>query len=69
MTPAAFAQALDAIGWNKRHLARQLQCDTNLPTRWARGDAAIPAQIAAWLTGLTGAHRAMPPPQDWRTRT
>jgi hypothetical protein len=68
MTPAAFAAALERLGWSKRHLVDLLRCDTNLPTRWARGDAEIPPPIATWLTGLTGAHHAHPPPQDWRRR-
>lgn len=68
MTGAEFAAALNTIGWSQRHLAELLGCDTNLPTRWTRGDAAVPKPIQAWLAKLAAAHRSLPPP-EWRRRT
>lgn len=68
MTPDRFAAALETLGWTQRHLARLLRCDTNMPGRWAKGAAAIPPTIAAWLERLVGAHQGNPAPEDWRAR-
>lgn len=69
MTPSDFLSALADIGWTKRHMTKVLHCDTNLPTRWGRGDVAIPPAIAEWLTHLAQAHRRHPPPGAWRKRS
>jgi hypothetical protein len=68
MTPARFLECLDALGWSQRYLAWQLECDTNLPTRWARGTAPVPPAIAAWLEASAACIASHPVPQDWRTR-
>lgn len=68
MTPACFTAALELVGWNHRQLARLLGCDHNLPGRWAAGTAAIPPEIARWLSRLARAHIANPTPLNWRTR-
>jgi hypothetical protein len=49
-------------------LATLLACDTNLPTRWARGTAPVPASLASWLADLARYHRRHPTPTDWRSR-
>jgi hypothetical protein len=67
MTPDEFTEALDTIGWSKKHLARILGCDSNLPTRWARGHAQIPAGLAEWLRALADFHKAVGMP-EWRSR-
>lgn len=68
MTPTQFTAALATLGWSQRHLASLLECDTNLPTRWARGDAAIPPSIARWLTVLAAFAEKHPAPNDWRKK-
>ena len=67
MTPAQFTAALATIGWSQRHLATLLACDTNLPTRWATGRAAVPPALAAWLGKLAECHRRHAVP-EWRIR-
>jgi hypothetical protein len=67
MTPYEFTEALDTIGWSKKHLARILGCDSNMPTRWARGEARIPDGLAVWLFGLAGYHKSVGVP-EWRKR-
>lgn len=68
MTPLAFSAALETLGWSQRHLAALLRCDTNLPTRWGRGEAPIPPSIARWLEALARCHERLPVPTDWRVR-
>lgn len=70
MTAQGFVDALDTIGWSQRHLSELLGCDTNLPTRWARGAVPVPPAIAAWLGELRQAHLQNPPPPSaaWRLR-
>lgn len=68
MTPTEFLAALAAIGWRQSTLADRLRCDTNLPTRWARGEAEIPPAVASWLRAMERAHARLPAPQDWRRR-
>jgi len=67
MTPTRFLATLEALGWSQRHLASLLQCDTNLPTRWATGRAVVPPALARWLDTLAACHAAHPVP-DWRQR-
>ena len=66
LTPAEFSAALASLGWSQRHLVSLLECDTNLPTRWARGTAVIPPSIGKWLDRLVACHERYPPPDDWR---
>lgn len=67
LTPARFVECLSALGWTGRHVAvRMLHCDTNLPTRWSRGDAPVPLLIANWLEACVGG--IVPPPIGWRAR-
>ncbi len=68
MTPAEFTASLDALGWSQRHLARLLECDTNMPTRWARGTVQVPPSIAEWLEQLVWHHECYGVPDDWRIR-
>jgi ribosome-binding protein aMBF1 (putative translation factor) len=68
MTPERFDACLTTIGWPRSELARRLRCDTNLPTRWGRGDAAIPTEVAAWLERLARFHERYATPADWRRR-
>lgn len=69
MTPDRFAACLKTLGWSQRHLASLLACDTNLPTRWAAGRAAIPESIAKWLERCARMIERNPPPDDWRVKT
>ena len=69
MSPSQFTEALGVLGWSQRHLAVLLRCDTNLPTRWSRGTAAIPEVIADWLEALVYAHRYHGVPDNWRRAT
>ena len=68
MTPDRFSECLDQLGWSQRHLSALLGCDTNLPTRWSRGDALIPPSIGSWLEALITAYSVHQPPEDWRVR-
>jgi hypothetical protein len=68
MTAADFLTHLKTLGWTKLGLVQRLRCDTNLPTRWGRGDAAVPPRVAVWLRALARAMEAHPAPQDWRRR-
>jgi hypothetical protein len=68
MTPKQFTAALETLGWSQRHLATLLACDTNLPTRWARGTADVPPSIGTWLADLARHHHRHPTPTDWRSR-
>ncbi|WP_171070459.1 hypothetical protein [Methylobacterium terricola] len=43
-----------------------LDCDERIVRRWAAGDGAIPAELAAWLEKLAAVHEAAPPPTTWR---
>ena len=67
MTPDRFVKCLSALGWTGRHVAvRLLHCDTNLPTRWSRGEAPVPPLIAEWLESCVAV--ILPPPVGWRSR-
>lgn len=66
MTPTRFRACLEALGWSQRHLSTLLACDTNLPTRWARGVAQVPPGVAAWLDALASHAETMPPPERER---
>jgi len=68
MTPTQFSSALERLGWSQRHLASLLECDTNLPTRWATGRAKVPESLARWLSALAIFHDRHPVPTDWRQR-
>jgi hypothetical protein len=68
MTPEEFTAALTRLGWSQRYLAQLLSCDTNLPTRWARGVAPIPAAISKWLRQTVLCVERHPVPDDWRVR-
>ena len=67
MTGTQFTEALRTIGWSQRHLAKILGCDTNMPTRWERGEVEVPAGLTVWLRGLAGYHRTAGVP-EWRKR-
>lgn len=67
MSPQAFSTALATLGWSQRHLALLLECDTNLPTRWATGRVPVPPSIAGWLSDLAAFHEQHPPP-TWRKK-
>ena len=67
VTPARFVECLSSLGWTGRHVAvRLLHCDTNLPTRWSRGEAPVPELVAAWLEACV--KEIVPPPVRWRAR-
>jgi hypothetical protein len=68
MTPSDLRDALALLRWSQRGLAEALECDDRLIRRWASGDAAIPDQVAEWLSCLSQTHRACPPPRAWRSR-
>ena len=68
MAPERFVACLTMLGWSHRHLIGLLRCDTNLATRWSRGQAAIPEAIATWLEALIAAYGHHQPPEDWRVR-
>ncbi|MDE2103946.1 MAG: hypothetical protein KGL39_42310 [Patescibacteria group bacterium] len=68
MTPARFSECLDQIGWSRRYLATLLDCDHNLPARWATGQAPVPRAVAAWLERLARCHARAPVPVGWRVR-
>jgi hypothetical protein len=61
-------QVLEQIGWTRHRLARELDCDKNLPIRWARGDVGVPKLVVKWLTRLATAHERIPKPIDWKVR-
>jgi hypothetical protein len=68
MTPLRFLECVAALGWTRSYLARLLHCDTNLPARWAGGQAIVPQRIAAWLEHRVRAAERLPVPDDWRRR-
>ena len=68
MTPTEFDAALRSIGWSQRHLARLLECDINITTRWVNGSVEIPRSIERWLLKLEVCIQKHPPPDDWRLR-
>jgi hypothetical protein len=72
MTPAEYTAALATLSWSGKQLADKLACDTNLPTRWSRGTAAVPPVVAVWLAALSGevgrALKRHPTPVAWRRR-
>ena len=68
LSPSGLREALAALHWSQRGLAEALGCDDRLVRRWASGDAAIPGDVAAWLSALAGIHQDNPPPQAWRSR-
>lgn len=68
MTPVEFSAALAALGWSRRHLAEQLDCDVTLANRWASGRAAIPPRIARWLMRRVKDLQRDPAPDGWRVR-
>jgi hypothetical protein len=67
MTGQQFTAALGTIGWSQRHLAHVLGCDTNLPTRWARGVLPIPDTLAVWLRRIEECVTSAGLP-EWRKR-
>jgi hypothetical protein len=67
MTPAEFTAAIARLGWSRQHVARQLQCDTNLPRYWSLGEQPVPLGIARWLWQLVQFHERNPP-GEWRAR-
>ena len=68
MSPQQFSATLATLGWSQRHLALLLECDTNLPTRWATGRVAVPPSIARWLTVLAAFVEKHPAPNNWRVK-
>lgn len=66
MTPTAFLEALDILGWSQRHLCGILGCNRALAHKWAHGKLPIPSAIAEWLANLRTAVEAYPPPGEWR---
>jgi hypothetical protein len=63
VTPHRFRACLDALGWSGRGLSALLGVDERQVRRWAKGDYAIPANIAAWLDRLARFHEQNPPPE------
>lgn len=55
--------ALAALGWSERELARQLRRPVSTVRRWTDGSARMPEAIREWLARLAEAHAANPPPQ------
>lgn len=60
MTPALLRSHLAALGMSQRGLADAMQRDDRLVRRWLAGDAAVPADAAAWIER---AARELPPLQ------
>jgi hypothetical protein len=62
--------ALAVLRWPMSLVAQQLSCDEKLVRRWGDGSAAIPPDVATWLTECrriaAGIHWP-PPPTGWRT--
>jgi ribosome-binding protein aMBF1 (putative translation factor) len=69
VTPYAFREALDMIGWSLRGLADRLSCDDRMVRRWASGEMTVPPSIARWLTTLQRCHARNQAPDDWRRRS
>ena len=68
MPPSGLREILAMLRWSQRGLAEALGCDDRIVRRWASGAAAMPADVALWLSRLAKVHAANPPPQTWRTR-
>lgn len=66
MKPAEFTKCLATIHWSKRTLCVTIGCDTNLATRWERGEAAIPAPIADYLRAMAAAVKLIKVPKGWK---
>ena len=68
MAPERFVACLTMLGWSHRHIVGLLRCDTNLATRWSRGQAPVPPSIEVWLEALVRCAVRHLPPEDWRVR-
>ncbi|MDT7952834.1 MAG: hypothetical protein RQ966_15125 [Acetobacteraceae bacterium] len=68
MTADRFRDILDELHWSLRALAEMIGGDERNVRRWARGRLSVPEPVAEWLEIRLAAHRAHPPPRDWRRR-
>ena len=57
------------LGWSRAVLARKLDCSRVLVLYWEQGRRSIPPQVIEWISALAAAHRALPPPRDWRVQS
>jgi transcriptional regulator with XRE-family HTH domain len=63
MTAAEFRAHLEGLGWTQRGFAALLGVAHNTVHRWALGQAAIPEDVGAWLSGFVEFLRSTPPPR------
>jgi transcriptional regulator with XRE-family HTH domain len=62
MTAAQLSDALHALGWSGRTLARLLGYSPGAIAEWTSGRNRVPAEIAAWLRAELAWRTAHPPP-------
>ena len=67
MDPARMADALAAIDWSRRQLAKHVGCSPAIVDRWAV-NGKVPADVEVWLEVLAAFHKANPPPSGWKRR-
>lgn len=67
MTPTEYAAALEALGWSRPELARQLGQPIDRVRNWGTRNYRVPNAVAEWLRRRVAAHQAMlrddPPPR------
>lgn len=54
------------LSWSYADLAKKLSCSRVTVLYWEQGRRSIPPQVIKWISALAAAHRALPPPRDWR---
>lgn len=59
----------EELGWSRAVLARKLDCSRVLVLYWEQGLRSTPPQVTEWIATLAAAHRALPPPRDWRVQS
>jgi ribosome-binding protein aMBF1 (putative translation factor) len=63
MTKDDFNEALRAIGWSNREVARRLNSNETMVRYWSNGRCEVPEDIGRWLSKLAAAHASTPTPK------
>ncbi len=58
--------ALDVLGWSQRYLAWRLFTPDPTIRKMARGSAAVPPELLAWLESAATPLRLHPLPEGWQ---
>lgn len=52
MSPEAFSQTLEALGWKQSDFCRKTGVSKDTPSRWAKGQTPIPLWVGAYLGAM-----------------